>query len=119
LADDALNDLRDQVRLFARERNWEQFHTPYNLAAALSIEASELLEQFLWREGAPASAISPEMRDRIADEMADVLIYLVRLADTLELNLKDAAFRKIEKNAEKYPIALSQGRADKYPELKG
>jgi NTP pyrophosphatase (non-canonical NTP hydrolase) len=119
LADDFLIELRDKVRQFARDRNWEQFHTPYNLAAALSIEASELLEQFLWKEGAPSQDLDPSRRESIGDEMADVLIYLVRLADVLSIDLEESSVRKLAKNGEKYPVALSSGRADKYTDLKG
>jgi len=117
MADDFLLQLRDLVRQFARERNWEQFHTPNHLAAALSIEASELLELFLWRDPLSDSSLDPKLRERVADELADVLIYLIRLADVLEIDLKEATLHKLATNAEKYPIERSWGRANKYTDL--
>ena len=106
--------LRDALRQFAAERDWDQFHSPKNLAIALSVEASELLEHFQWLTEDQANALPPEKRDQVRDEMADVLLYLVRLADKLEVDLLDAAAKKIAKNAKKYPADQVRGSMKKY-----
>lgn len=98
---------------FNRDRDWEQFHTPRDLAMALSVEAGELLELFLWR-GDPAS---PPPRERLAEELGDVLICLCNVARSVDVDLLDAAFAKLARNPEKYPVATSRGRADKYDAL--
>ena len=106
-------DLQDDLREFAKERDWEKFHTPKNLAMALSVEVAELSEHFMWLESLewPSGKIG-----LIADEMADVLIYLVRMADVMGIELLPAAFDKIEKNKAKYPADRVHGKADKYTE---
>src|SRR5258707_8402984 len=104
-----LLDLRDRLRTFAQERDWEQFHTPRNLASALSVEAAELLEHFLWVPSSPDEAVTDEKRGQIGDEIADVLIYLVRLADVLAIDIVSATDSKLAKNALKYPVALARG----------
>jgi NTP pyrophosphatase (non-canonical NTP hydrolase) len=109
-----MNSLRDALRQFAAERDWDQFHSPKNLAIALSVEASELLENFQWLTERQANALPPEKRDQVRDEMADVLLYLVRLADKLDVDLLDAAATKIAKNAQKYPAAQVRGSMKKY-----
>jgi NTP pyrophosphatase (non-canonical NTP hydrolase) len=109
-----MNSLRDALRRFAAERDWDQFHSPKNLAIALSVEASELLEHFQWLTEDQAKALPPEKRDQVRDEMADVLLYLVRLADKLEVDLIDAAAKKIAKNAKKYPADQVRGSMKKY-----
>ena len=111
-----MNTLRDALRKFAAERDWDQFHSPKNLAIALSVEASELLEHFQWLTEAQSSALAPGKREEVRDEMADVLLYLVRLADKLEVDLVDAAEKKIAKNAQKYPAAQVRGSMKKYSE---
>ena len=108
-----LAELKEQLRLFARERDWEQFHSPKNLAAALIVEAAELLEHFQWRTAAESDALDPATREQVAQELADVLIYLVRLADRLDIELLDAAERKIALNARKYPADRVRGSARK------
>jgi dCTP diphosphatase len=112
-----IDDIRDQLRLFASERQWEKFHSPKNLATALAIEAAELLEHFQWLTDSESGALSPEVREKAVLEMADVFLYLVRLADKLDANIIDAARRKLIINAQKYPIALVKGSAKKYTEL--
>lgn len=107
---DTLATLRERVRQFAKERDWEQFHTPKNLSCALAVEASELLEHFQWTDKA-------EKRDELADEIGDVLIYLVRLADVLGIDPVNAAEQKIAKNGLKYPVDRAKGSAKKYTEL--
>jgi NTP pyrophosphatase (non-canonical NTP hydrolase) len=106
--------LRDKLRRFAAERDWDQFHSPKNLAIALSVEASELLEHFQWLTEAQSIALPPDKLEEVRDEMADVLLYLVRLADKLDVDLVDAAEKKMAKNAQKYPAAQVRGSMKKY-----
>lgn len=112
-----LTQLRDALREFAAERDWDQFHSPKNLATALSVEASELLEIFQWLSEEQSRSLTPEQQAHAREELADVLNYLVRLADKLDVNLMDAAREKIEKNALKYPVDKSRGSMKKYSEL--
>jgi dCTP diphosphatase len=115
--DSALVALRDALRRFAAERDWDGFHSPKNLAAALSVEAAELLEHFQWLSEADSRTLPPEARQKVAEEMADVLLYLVRLADKLDVDLAVAAVAKIAQNAQKYPVAKSRGNSRKYDQL--
>jgi dCTP diphosphatase len=110
---DPLIALRDALRDFAREREWEPFHTPKNLAAALSVEASELLEPFQWLTDEQSAALPPETLEAVRKEMADVLLYLVRLADRLDVDLVQAAHDKMVLNALKYPVEKSRGSSRK------
>jgi len=112
-----LTQLRDTLRQFAAERDWDQFHSPKNLASALSVEASELLECFQWLTEEQSRNLTPGQLAHVREEMADVLNYLVRLADKLDVNLMDAARDKIEKNALKYPADKARGSMRKYTEL--
>lgn len=112
-----IEEIRDQLRRFAAERQWDQFHSPKNLAAALCIEAAELLEHFQWLTDAESASLTPDIREKVTLEMADVFLYLVRLADKLDANLIEAARRKLLVNAEKYPVSLAKGNAKKYTEL--
>jgi NTP pyrophosphatase (non-canonical NTP hydrolase) len=112
-----LTQLRDALRQFAAERDWDQFHSPKNLAAALAVEAAELLEPFQWLTEEQSRRLPPEELARVRDEMADVLNYLVRLADKLDVNLLEAARDKMQKNAVKYPVDKARGSARKYSEL--
>ena len=111
-----LQELRERVRAFVAERDWEQFHSPKNLAMALSVEASELLELFQWLSEEQSAAPDAKLRQRAAEEMADVLWFLVRIADRLDINLLAAAEAKFARNAEKYPAARVRGQARKYDE---
>ena len=106
-----------ELRRFAAERDWEQFHDPKNLAMALSVEAGELMEHFQWLTAAESAALPPERREAVALELADVLLYLVRLADRLDVDLLAAATRKIVLNAEKYPVERARGTSRKYNEI--
>ena len=112
-----LTSLRDALRAFCAARDWHRFHTPKNLVMALSVEAAELAEHFQWLT--PEQSQSPEdgKREKIREELADVLIYLVELADTLNVDLAVAARDKIAKNALKYPVEKARGNALKYDEL--
>ena len=116
---DTLIELRNVLRDVAAARDWEQFHTPKNLATALSVEAAELLEHFQWLKDEESRSLPDTSKKAVAEEMADVLLYLVRLADTLDVDLGDAARRKVEINAAKYPIELSRGNATKHTKLVG
>lgn len=108
-----LADLTLSLRRFAAERDWEQFHSPKNLTMALSVEVAELMEHFQWLTEEQSTALPPEKLPAVREEVADVLIYLVRLADRLDIDLLAAAGEKIARNAEKYPVAASHGRADR------
>lgn len=114
---DSLLRLRDLLRDFAAARDWEQFHSPRNLATALAVEAAELLEPFQWLTDEQARDLAPAARAAVEQEMADVLLYLVRLADRLGVDLEQAAFAKIARNAEKYPVEKARGSSRKYDEL--
>jgi NTP pyrophosphatase (non-canonical NTP hydrolase) len=114
---DPLVALRDALRAFAAERDWDQFHSPRNLAAALAVEAAELLEPFQWLTDEQSRDLSPESRAAVEQEMADVLLYLVRLADKLGVDLERAARAKIALNAQKYPVEKARGSNRKYDEL--
>ena len=117
LAADALTELRDAMRRFAAEREWERFHTPKNLAMALSGEAGELIEHFQWLRAEESASLPAPVREEVALEMADVLLYLVRLGDVLDIDLAEAARRKIAINAGRYPVERVRGRAVKYDRL--
>ena len=117
LAIDALTELRDAMRRFAAEREWERFHTPKNLAMALSGEAGELIEHFQWLTAEESASLPAPVREEVALEMADVLLYLVRLGDVLDIDLAEAARRKIAINAGRYPAEQVRGRAVKYDRL--
>jgi NTP pyrophosphatase (non-canonical NTP hydrolase) len=114
---DPLVELRDALRRFARERDWDRFHAPKSLAAALVVEAGELLEPFQWLTDAQSDALPPATHAEVRLEMADVLLYLVRLADRLGVDLAQAAREKMALNALKYPIDKARGRSDKYDRL--
>jgi len=104
-----LDALRDRLRAFALARDWGQFHSPKNLASALSVEAAELLEHFQWMTEDDSRAPDAARREAIALEAADVLLYLIQLADQLDIDLLAAADRKIALNAAKYPVATARG----------
>jgi NTP pyrophosphatase (non-canonical NTP hydrolase) len=108
-----LDDLRRRLRAFADARDWEQFHSPKNLAMALAAEAGELLEHFQWLTESASASLPAEQRAEVALELADVLLYLVLLADKLGIDLADAAARKIELNERRYPAAEVRGSASK------
>jgi NTP pyrophosphatase (non-canonical NTP hydrolase) len=107
-----LATLKEAVRRFAAERDWEQFHSPKNLTMGLAVEAAELMEHFLWMEGeASRQVVHDKARlAAVADELADVAVYLLNLANTLEIDLSAAILAKIAKNAVKYPAERYKGR---------
>ncbi|HEY4697679.1 MAG TPA: nucleotide pyrophosphohydrolase [Gallionella sp.] len=108
--------LRDKLRAFAKARDWDQFHSPKNLSMALMVEVAELMEHFQWLSEQQSVSLSPDIKDAVAEELADILLYLVRLSDKLEVDLKEAALHKLEKNAAKYPAEQVRGSAKKYSE---
>ncbi len=101
-----LTTLRDALRAFCAARDWHRYHTPKNLVMALSVEAAELVEHFQWATPEESLSLAPEKRAEVADEIADVLIYLTELADVLDIDPIAAAREKIIKNAAKYPAPL-------------
>ena len=113
---DALRALQQRVAAFAAERDWEPFHSPKNLAMALSVEAAELVEEFQWLTEEQSRALDAERRERVRLELADVFIYLLRLADRLDVDLLRAADDKIALNERKYPADRVRGDARKYTE---
>jgi NTP pyrophosphatase (non-canonical NTP hydrolase) len=115
--EDTFVSLRNRLRAFATERDWDQFHSPKNLAVALCIEAAELLQNFQWMPDTQSQALPPEVHARVREEMADVLLYLIRLADKLDLDLPEAAASKIQLNALRYPIEKARGNSKKYTDL--
>jgi len=114
---DRLEEITAAIRRFRDERDWMQFHHPKELAAALSIEAAELLEHFLWKTPEECTARIAKNPDDIRDELADIAIYLFELADILDVDLIDAMKAKMAKNARKYPIEKAKGSHKKYTEL--
>src|SRR5207253_5448843 len=93
-----------RIRKFRDDRDWKQFHDPKNLAVSICIEAAELLELFQWKNGEQASRVAVENKERVSEEIADVAIYLIELADITGIDLAKAVEAKLEKNAKKYPV---------------
>jgi dCTP diphosphatase len=121
LSDEAtvLAEIKRRVLAFAQERDWEQFHTPKNLSMALAAEAAELMEHFLWVDG-PAShcaAQEPKRRQKIEEELADIVIYALEFANIAKIDVSAAIERKMQANAQKYPVEKARGRSEKYTEL--
>jgi dCTP diphosphatase len=114
---DDLEGLRAKLRDFTAARDWDQFHSPKNLAMALSAEAGELLEVFQWLTEEQSRALTPEARRAASDEIADVLLYLIRMADQLGIDPVAEANRKLAENERKYPADKARGNARKYTEL--
>ncbi|RLI76388.1 nucleotide pyrophosphohydrolase [Archaeoglobales archaeon] len=112
-----MKELIKRVAKFRDERDWREFHTPKNLAISLVIEASELLEIFQWTFDEELDDIVKLKRDKIEEEIADVLVYLLLLADVLKIDLEQAFFKKMEKNEQRYPVEKARGKANKYTEL--
>jgi NTP pyrophosphatase (non-canonical NTP hydrolase) len=106
------------LRRFAEERDWDKYHTPKNLASSIVVEASELLELFQWSRGQEGwhELNDPKIRARVEEELADVLIYILRFADLAKIELNDAMIRKIAENASKYPADKARGNDRKYNE---
>jgi dCTP diphosphatase len=111
-----LEDLRTAIREFIAEREWEQFHSPKNLAMALSVEASEIVEHFQWLTEEQSRNLPPEKLAQSREEIGDVMIYLTELAGALGVDPVEAARSKLEINKQKYPVDLVKGKASKYTE---
>lgn len=111
-----IDELQAALREFAAERDWDQFHSPKNLAMALGVEVSELAEHFQWLSEDESRALPDAVRERVAEEVADVQIYLVRLADKLGVDIGAAVQAKLVRNAHKYPAAKVRGKRSKYTE---
>ncbi len=109
-----LDELIRVIRAFAKERDWDQFHTPKNLAMGVAIEAAELMEEFHWLTPEQSAELPPETLQAVRHEMADVFVYLVLLADKLGVDLMAAAAEKIAINADKYPADTGRGKATQY-----
>ena len=114
---DSLKYLSAQLDRFAAERDWNQFHTPKNLAMAVAGEVGELIEHFQWLTPEQSANLTDATREEVALEAADVLLFLIRLCDKLRIDLGAAAERKLALNAEKYPVEKSRGLATKYNKL--
>lgn len=114
---DSIEQLQSGIRRFAEDRDWQPFHTPKNLVMALTVEAAELMEHFQWATPEQSQSPDPVKLAEIGEEMSDVLIYLVRLADVLELDLLAAARAKLIHNGQKYPVDQARGNARKYTEF--
>ncbi len=108
---DSLENLRRQLAEFAQRRDWEQFHSPKNLSMALIAEAAELVEHFQWLSEEQSRKLGPEKLNEVAMELADILIFLIRTADQLDIDLVQAAVAKIAINERRYPIEKVRGRA--------
>jgi len=113
---DSLAELRKRIDQFVEERDWAQFHTPKNLAMAMIVEAAELVEQFQWDTPEESQQLSSEKREAVSHELADTFVYLLRLAEVLEIDLIKAANAKIDLNAKKYPVEKARGSNAKYTE---
>ena len=112
-----IHTLEQRLREFADARDWNQFHSPKNLSMALSVEVAELVEHFQWLTEEQSRNLPQDKLDEVSSELADTLLYLVRLADKLDIDLMAAAQSKIKLNGRKYPVDQSRGNAKKYTEL--
>ena len=117
MPDQRIEQIADLLRQFARERDWDQFHSPKNLACGLCIEAAEVLEHFQWMRDEESTPLSEETREKVGLELADVFLYLIQLSNKLGIDLTEVAHRKLILNAKKYPVTLAKGTSKKYTEL--
>ena len=104
-----MKEIRNRIRKFREDREWSQFHTPANLAKAISIESAELLENFLWDDNYD--------KEEVCSELADVMIYCLHMADSLGVNIEDIMDKKMDKNEKKYPVEKAKGTSKKYTEF--
>lgn len=111
---DQIARLQENLKKFAQERDWEQFHSPKNLVMALAGEVGELADIFQWLTEEQSKALDKKTKLHASEELADTLVYILRLFDVLDINAEEAVQRKLEINSEKYPIELSKGNATKY-----
>lgn len=113
-----LDQFKVQLRKFSEDRAWDQFHSPKNLSMALIVEAAELVEHFQWLTEEQSNSLEQSKLEQVQEELADIQIYLIRVADKLNIDLMVAVEKKIEANAKKYPIDKVRGSAKKYTEYK-
>jgi NTP pyrophosphatase (non-canonical NTP hydrolase) len=111
---DSLNELKQKLQQFVDERDWAQFHSPKNLAMAMIVEAAELVEHFQWNTEAESHELSDEKREQVGHELADTFVYLLRIAQVLDIDLIEATNKKITLNALKYPADKARGKNNKY-----
>lgn len=116
MSDTSIKQLQQRLRDFAEDRDWDQFHSPKNLSMALIAEAAELVEHFQWLTEEQSGALSEQKQKEVEHELADIFVYLIRLADKLDVDLCAAADQKIRLNEEKYPAEKVRGSAKKYTE---
>ncbi len=109
-----LQELKERMACFVRERDWEQFHTPKNLSMSIAIEAAELMEHFQWLTVEQSRNLGPEALAEIGEELADIVIYSLSMANTLKLDLAETVQAKMDKNIRKYPSEQVRGKAHKY-----
>ena len=113
-----LEKISERLKKFSKDRNWEQYHSPKNLAMALSVEVAELVEIFQWsNDGGTKEIKDPDTRKQIEEEIADIFNYLVKFVDLMEIDLEKISLEKIQKNDEKYPVEKSKGKSEKYNKL--
>ena len=110
-------ELQQRLQHFVDERDWSRFHSPKNLAMALTGEVGELVEHFQWLDGEASEALEPETREAVRRELADVQIYLMLLAARMDMDLLEAVDDKVDENDKKYPADKARGRSDKYTNL--
>jgi dCTP diphosphatase len=118
-ADTQLQEIKDRVLAFAKERDWEQFHSPKNLSMAISAEAAELMEHFLWQspEQSHLDLNAEKLRAKVEEELADIFIFAIEFANVSGIDISAIIEAKMKRNAEKYPIEKAKGRSDKYTDL--
>ena len=114
---DSITKITEKIRTFRDDRDWMQFHNPKEIAAAIAIESAELQEIFLWKDYQESETVAREKQEAVADEIADIAVYLFELADNLGLQLGEVILEKMKKNAAKYPVEKSRGSNLKYNEL--
>ncbi|MDH5613239.1 MAG: nucleotide pyrophosphohydrolase [Gammaproteobacteria bacterium] len=116
MSDISIEQLRQKISDFAAARDWDQFHSPKNLSMAMIVEAAELVEHFQWLTEEQSQSLADDKRAEVENELADIFVYLIRMADKLDIDLLDAANKKLKINAEKYPVDKVRGSAKKYTE---
>ena len=117
MTDSFLHQLNEEVNFFVEERDWDLFQTPKNLSMALIVEDAVLVEHFLWMQPEESDSLTNEKKRNVAEELADILIYTVRLADRIGIDLEQSAKDKLTKNRRKYPVEKARGKVTKYTEL--
>lgn len=114
-----ISELKESIKKFRDERNWQKYHTPKNLAESISIEAAELLEKFQWKSEEEINELlnDPNYKDEIKEELADVFNYCLALSNVLDIDLSEALLEKVKQNSEKYPVDKTKGEYKKYTDL--